>query len=129
MKTLKLISGFLILMVFSFSSYAQKKECQVSTRQMKKLPKKDIVVIDVRTSEEYREGHLRGALLIDVKDETFKEKIAELDKTRDYYVYCRSGKRSAHAQDLMLAMGFKNVCNVEGGILKMTEDNIPLVKE
>lgn len=129
MKTLKLIPGLLILMIFSISSHAQTKECEVKTRQIKKLHKKEVLVIDVRTPEEYREGHLEGALLIDVKDETFKEKIAELDKTRNYYVYCRSGKRSTHAQDLMLAMGFENVCNVEGGILKMKEDGIPLVTE
>jgi rhodanese-related sulfurtransferase len=63
-------------------------------------------VIDVRTPEETSAGHLKGALLFDVQDASFMANLDTLDKSADYYVYCRSGNRSGQAIQTMKANGF-----------------------
>lgn len=66
-------------------------------------------IIDVRTPAEYAEGHLQGAINIDVQSESFVQQIATLPTDGDYIVYCRSGVRSAKAVALMKEAGFTNV--------------------
>ena len=63
-------------------------------------------VIDVRTPAETSEGHLEGAKLFDVQDAAFMSNLETLDKSADYYVYCRSGNRSGQAIATMKANGF-----------------------
>jgi len=62
-------------------------------------------VIDVRTPEEYADGHIEGAVLVDVQASTFDEDIAGLDPKASYVVYCRSGNRSAQAAGRMRSAG------------------------
>ncbi|MCP4435165.1 MAG: rhodanese-like domain-containing protein [Actinomycetia bacterium] len=65
----------------------------------------DRTVIDVRTPQEYAVAHVTDADLIDVQDPTFAERIAELDPSGEYVVYCRSGNRSAVAAQSMSEAG------------------------
>lgn len=74
------------------------------------------VVVDVRTLQEFNDGHIFNSLLIDIYNPTFTEKISELDKAKNYYIYCRSGSRSYHAGVFMLQQGFNNVHHLEEGI-------------
>ncbi len=69
----------------------------------------DTVIIDVRTPAEYAQGHLDGALNIDLQSGTFETQIDSLPNDGDYIVYCRSGNRSAQAAQIMAAAGFTNV--------------------
>lgn len=86
------------------------------------------VVLDVRTPQEFDEGHLKGALLLDVKDsEAFDKGIATLDKNKHYYVYCRSGRRSMKACEIMKKKGF-SVTNLDGGIIAWEKEKLPVVK-
>lgn len=66
-------------------------------------------IIDVRTVEEFNEGHLQGAINIPVESPDFETKIQELEKTAHYYVYCRSGRRSEIAHQKMTELGFTKV--------------------
>jgi len=75
-----------------------------------------VTVIDVRTPSEYAEGHLPGAVNIDVEDATFADKVAQLDPAADYAVYCRSGNRSRVAVDYMTQAGVTHTVGLEGGI-------------
>jgi len=75
------------------------------------------VLLDVRTDDEFKEGHLKGAKKIDFYNESFEEIIDELDKRKKYLVYCRSGNRSRQAMFLMRDLGFEEVYNLEGGII------------
>ncbi len=75
------------------------------------------VVLDVRSAAEFREGHLRGAVNLNVADTSFAGKIAQLDKSKTYCVYCRSGVRSAQACSIMAQNGFGQVCNLAGGLM------------
>ena len=83
-----------------------------------KMKKKRIVVLDVRTKEEFAEGHLPHAVNIDVQDSVnFMQQIQSLRKNKTYVVYCRSGKRSVKASDILINHRFKHIYNMEGGIL------------
>ena len=73
-------------------------------------------IIDVRTKEEFEQGHINGATHIDIYSPSFEGKITELDKTKSYLVYCTSGSRSMHAVMFMRKNGFENVENLGGGI-------------
>lgn len=72
-------------------------------------------IIDVRTPAEYAAGHIAGAQNIDVEAADFGSKIAALDKTAPYLVYCHSGRRSGIAATQMAAAGFTNI--VDGGAM------------
>lgn len=84
----------------------------VSQSPMVFADSKNMVVIDVRTEEEYRDSHVQGTLNIDILSPDFKSKIEKLDKTKTYKVYCRSGNRSGQAERLMKSLGFKDVENI-----------------
>ncbi len=63
-------------------------------------------IIDVRTPEEWASGHLEGAVRIGIADADFAQQIDTLDKSADYYIYCRSGNRAGQAIDYMKSAGF-----------------------
>jgi rhodanese-related sulfurtransferase len=79
------------------------------------------VVLDVRTPEEYATGSLENANNVDYLDEDFfVSEMEKADKSITYYVYCRSGARSANACMLLEQMGFETVYNLRGGINNWT---------
>lgn len=89
----------------------------------------DVVIFDVRTAEEFAEGHIEGAINIDYKQGDFLEKSkAALPKDRTIAVYCRSGRRSAGAADLLAAEGYKLV-NLKGGIIAWQEADKPVTTD
>lgn len=77
--------------------------------------KTDSVLLDVRTAGEYAASSIKGARNIDFMSPHFSESVSKLDKTKEYFVFCRSGNRSAQACSLMARQGFK-VTNLESGI-------------
>ena len=87
-----------------------------------------LVVLDVRTPEEFAAGHLAGALNIDYKAADFRNRVAQLDKTKEYVVYCRSGRRSMEAAKIMAELGFPKLYNVAGGINDWTAAGFPTEK-
>ena len=82
------------------------------------------VVLDVRTPSEWNDGHVAGARLVDVGDPAFASTIAGLDRSKTYYVYCRSGNRSARAIEQMRAAGFAHLHNV-GGYAALVAGGVP----
>ncbi len=74
-------------------------------------------LIDVRTPEEYAEGHIPGARNIDIEGDAFVSSIEALDHSAPYFVYCRSGNRSGQAVAFMKQQGFTNITELSGGIL------------
>ena len=85
------------------------------------------VVMDVRTEAEVADGVIVNAIHIDIyKGQEFINEIEDLDKSKSYYVYCRSGNRSGQACKIMEQLGFENAYNLEGGMLQWTGDIIDL---
>jgi len=75
------------------------------------------VLLDVRTPMENQMVRILDSVLIDINSPTFSKEIEKLDKSKSYYVYCRSGNRSFHAGNYMLKNGFEKVYNLEPGII------------
>lgn len=116
------------LLLTACSGTSQSKEGQdlPPTTFAQKLKEQPGVVLDVRTPEEYTEGHLPNAQLLNFYDEQFRQKLEQLDKNQTYYVYCRSGGRSSRAVALMRELGFKKVYNLKGGIMDWQASQLPI---
>lgn len=85
---------------------------------------KDAVILDVRTEEETENGIIDGAKVIDIyQGQGFIDEVEKLDKDKNYYVYCRSGARSAQACALMGQLGFETTYNLLGGYMAWSEKN------
>ncbi len=81
------------------------------------------ICLDVRTSEEYNEGNIENSINIDFyKSMDFMKFLDKLNKDENYFVYCRSGKRSDASCQIMKEFGFNNVFNLEGGFLAWSEN-------
>lgn len=92
-------------------------------------PPTDLVVLDVRTSEEFAEGHIEGAVMLDFYDPAFADQLAELDPDVPYLLYCRSGNRSGQTAEVMQQLGFTDVADVDGGILAWADAGQPITTD
>lgn len=99
----------------------------VSAPEFDKVFKADSVqLLDVRTPQEYAEGHIDGALNINVQSDDFRQMAEkELSKESTILVYCRSGRRSMDAAEILTELGYK-VVNLKGGIIEWKEDGLPV---
>ena len=86
-----------------------------------------VQLLDVRTPEEYAAGHIAGAININVQSDVF-QRLAEKELSKDstILVYCRSGRRSLDAADILVGLGYK-VVNLKGGIIEWEDDGLPVV--
>lgn len=83
------------------------------------------VILDVRTEEEVEDGYIPNMLNIDIrKGQGFLDEVEKLDKSKNYYVYCRSGARSAQACTLMNQMGFETTYNLIGGFMNWDGETV-----
>ena len=81
------------------------------------------ICLDVRTAEEYMEGNIENSINIDFyKSMDFMKFLDKLNKDENYFVYCRSGKRSDASCQIMKEFGFNNVFNLQGGFLAWSEN-------
>lgn len=76
---------------------------------------KNVVLLDVRTPEEYAQGHIDNSLNVNWFDSDFAKQVEGIDKDETIYVYCKVGGRSAKAQQKLKSLGYNNVVNLEGG--------------
>ena len=87
----------------------------------------DGVILDVRTPDEYEQGHLASAQNINFLGPDFKDQVATLDKGKTYYLYCRSGNRSGQASALMQEMGFTSLVNI-GGLADLEQAGAEVIR-
>jgi phage shock protein E len=87
------------------------------------------VIIDVRTPDEYAEGHLDGAVNVNLQSGSFEQEIAEQPLDGTYIVYCRSGNRSAQAVAIMTELGFTDVTDAGGVSDASAATGIPIVTD
>ena len=88
----------------------------------------DFVIIDVRTPEEFADGHIENAINIDFRSDNFKSEIETLERDKTYLIYCRSGNRSRGALEIMIDLGFMEVYHLSTGILGWLDEGLPTVK-
>ena len=84
----------------------------------------DSVIVDVRTASEFEFGHIPNSINLDYLEEDFLEKIESLDKSKNYFIYCRSGRRSIRVCTWMRNGGFDNqkIYNLDKGFSEWLND-------
>ena len=110
-----------LIFIFNFQSnydISPKDLNQIFNQQLS-----ENIILDVRTKEECSESKIPGSLNIDYYSENFKDNLDKLNKNLNYYIYCRSGNRSGKTVVILRDKGFKNVFNLEGGILAWKKEN------
>lgn len=119
-RVMKIFFSFLIFITLLCEVYALDGIKNINKEEFKKLISEDkkIILLDVRTKEEYDTGHFDNSLLIDINSPDFLKRIKTLDKNKTYIVYCRSGNRSMKAAELMKREGFKSLYNLSGGYFR-----------
>jgi rhodanese-related sulfurtransferase len=85
-----------------------------------------LVVLDIRTPDEYASGHIAGASNLDFYEPDFATSLDGLDKDLPYFVYCRTGNRSSTAIETMKDLGFTEVYELDGGIVSWAESGLPV---
>ncbi len=93
----------------------------------KKKGDANFVILDVRTPDEFKSGHIENAININLNSGDFKDQLNKLDKNKIYVVYCRSGHRSGNAVKVMKELKFMEVYDI-GGIIQWKEAGYDLVK-
>ncbi|MDQ3141447.1 MAG: rhodanese-like domain-containing protein [Bacteroidota bacterium] len=115
--------------VFSSCTIGQTKTLSTKltatefAKKIKKLP--SALIIDVRTPAEFSKGHLKNSFNYNWNGSEFQNQISKLDKSKPVFVYCLSGGRSSSAANQMRSNGFKQVCELSGGIMDWRAANLP----
>lgn len=131
MKKHKLLSYSLLLLLsfllYSCAGTGSNGTTRLSATEFNKkiLETPGALILDVRTPEEFDKGHLKNAFNIDWNGDEFETQTAKLDKNKTVFVYCLSGSRSASAASAMRSGGFKDVIELDGGIMKWRAQNLP----
>ena len=89
---------------------------------------KKIVVLDVRTPDEFAAGHIASATNINFNDPKFKERIVVLDKSKPYLVHCAAGGRSAKAREILKELQFQSIYHLDGGLKAWEKAGKPVVR-
>lgn len=86
-----------------------------------KINGENVVLLDVRTPQEFATGHIPNATNLNYNDPNFAQNVNALDKSKTYLVYCKSGVRSGNAANLMQSSGFNTIYTLQGGIMGWSE--------
>ncbi len=101
----------------------------VDPKQAEKLiANKSVVVLDVRTPEEFKQGHIAGAKNIDFQAPDFETRVDSLDKSKSYLVHCASGGRSTRCLPLLKKHEFQSVYHLDGGMKAWEKEGLPVEK-
>lgn len=119
MKKLAFTMIATLLVLTSCSSSSSAIENVDARAWLQKSQNSEAQIIDVRTAEEFNEGHLANAINIDVESGNFDLGLASLDKNASYALYCHSGRRSAIAANKMAEAGFMKIINLKGGLVDL----------
>ena len=119
-----------VTLLFITTAFSQKTEVLTAEEFSSQIKQPDIQLLDVRTAEEYRTGHIVHSLQADwLKDKEFKRRVKYLDKEKPLYVYCGSGVRSNDAAKWLRKNGFGTVFELQNGILGWKKASQPLEAE
>ena len=125
---------FFVILAVAAPAAAGSPVTNVTVAKAQKLIKEragkaDFVILDVRTPTEFAEGHIDGAVNLDVQSPNFEKGLRALDRRMSYLVYCRTGNRSRRATIVMEALGFRSIFHMTEGIVMWKQQNLPLVRQ
>jgi rhodanese-related sulfurtransferase len=128
MKRFTLLTTLMSLFVAA-SVFADDKIKHVDAAGAAKLVSEGkVTVVDVRTSDEFNEGHLKDAKNIDMMSKDFAAKLGELDKSKPVLVHCQAGGRSTRALPTLEKLGFTDIIHLDGGMNDWVKAGQPVVK-
>lgn len=108
-----------LLSILFGSSPANENTVLLSPEEFKEhISKKKVQLVDVRTPREYKASHIKGAKNIDFYSGNFASEFNKLNKNKPLYIYCRTGSRSRHASNKLADMGFTEIYDLQGGIVR-----------
>lgn len=129
MKTLFLffIGTFFSLLFSCNNGDGQSKITKLSASEFsaKINQTKNLQLVDVRTPGEFAGGHIKNAQNININGNDFDSQVSKLDKNKPVFVYCLSGARSASSANYMSKLGFKEIYDLSGGMMKWRSANLP----
>lgn len=115
MKRLSYFLALFLVVLLTACGVSSEGYRNVSSEEAKQLiDNNKVVVLDVRTPEEYQEGHIPNSILVPVQELEFR--LNELGKEEQYLVVCRSGNRSTQASEILINNKFTNINNMTGGM-------------
>jgi len=109
---------FYTLLVFLQSHIIQ----DIDKQEVSNLLNNEVVVIDVRTNKEFKEGNIETSFNLDFQKREFIDSLDKLDKNKQYLIYCASGNRSLKASHIMKSLGFKIIYNYKKGYKDWIKD-------
>lgn len=123
----------LILLGAGCTTSSTGKIYHLSALEASELIKKNsgntqFVILDVRTSNEFKQGHLAGAVKLDYYQPNFRKSLQELDKSKTYLIYCTTGYRSSRTIKMIETMGFSAIYHLQLGIVEWYSQKLPLVR-
>lgn len=127
----KIFTSMILILTFALLASCGKGYYDLSAKQFESFVSttKKIQIIDVRSPQEYAQGHIKGAVNIPISDTTyFASRIDAIEQKNPFAVYCHSGIRSARASEILSAK-FLTVYNLKGGIVEWEEKGLEVVKD
>jgi len=101
-------------------------EAESAAKLLKERP--EVVVLDIRTPDEFKTGHIAGAKNIDFNSANFAKELEKLDKSKTYLVHCASGRRSTKSLETFKDLKFQSICHLDGGIKGWQKAGQPVTK-
>lgn len=121
---------FTFFTLISLNSFAQNQQGTLEVLDalayQSKLLNLKGTILDVRSEEEFKSGHLKNAINIDWNGKNFKKQTKDMPRFMPLFIYCGSGYRSADAAKFLVEEGFKTVINLEGGIEAWENKGLPI---
>ncbi|MEX1241818.1 MAG: rhodanese-like domain-containing protein [Cyclobacteriaceae bacterium] len=129
MRTAFFVSSILLILTCTAGSSQPDHLLDVNSFEKKLKNTPDRILLDVRTEAEYSKGHFPNVILIDIRKSTFKGEVSKLNKSTPVFVYCASGIRSEKAVEIMKALGFQEIYELEGGFHEWVAAGKPFVED
>lgn len=126
MKRFFLFSLFLILIVACKETKSEQIRVVTAEEMQNILDLEEVQLIDVRTPEEFNDGHIKNAQNINFYSDTFEEDILKLDKSKPVILYCKSGRRSAACSEKLVEAGFVKIYDLKGGITQWKHQDLQI---
>lgn len=136
------VIGTLLMLIVAAPLFAEESEGnkpkpsvkQINAKDASELIEKnrgndDFIILDVRTKEEYSEGHIENAVNIDVTSSWFIGDVEKLGEEKTFLVHCRSGSRSERAIAIMKESGFTDIYEISGGFSEWESEGLPVTKQ
>ncbi len=123
----RLVQLVVLACCISCANAAETNVTHINAAEAQKLiADKKVVVLDIRTPEEFAAGHIAGATNINFRAADFEKALAALDKNQTYVLHCASGNRSTQSLPTFNKLGFSSVCHLDGGIKAWQKAKLPV---